>query len=141
MALASSHDRDQTLDVVREVRSLAQHGGDVAERAEREDRETTLLQRAGQRCGRCLAMHREVEIGLRHHRSKKNQTDQVDAVDVIHFRYLAALIYPITATLKPFLAKKGHSAEQVDRMHQAWIKSVLLQVILWSYPYIREGDF
>jgi len=26
-------------------------------------------------------------------------------------------------------------------MHQAWIKSVLLQVILWSQPYTRDGDF
>jgi hypothetical protein len=26
-------------------------------------------------------------------------------------------------------------------MHQAWLKSVLLQVTLWTYPYIKEGDF
>ena len=26
-------------------------------------------------------------------------------------------------------------------MHQAWVKAVLLQVILWSHPYVREGDF
>jgi hypothetical protein len=81
------------------------------------------------------------EIGLRHHRTKKNKTDGVAAAEHVPFRYLAALLYPITATLKPFLAKKGHSAQDVDRMHQAWIKSVLLQVILWSYPYVKEGDF
>jgi hypothetical protein len=83
----------------------------------------------------------QYEMGLRHHRSKKNQTDGVDSVDHIPLRYVIALLYPITATLKPFLAKKGHSAEEVDRMHQAWIKSVLLQVILWSQPYTRDGDF
>jgi hypothetical protein len=44
-------------------------------------------------------------------------------------------------TLKPFLARKGHSAEEVDKMYQAWLKSVLLQVILWSQPYIQEGEF
>lgn len=27
--------------------------------------------------------------------------------------------------LKPFLASKGHPAEEVDRMYQAWGKSVL----------------
>jgi hypothetical protein len=81
------------------------------------------------------------EIGRRHHRTGKNRTDGVDAAEHIPFRYLAALAYPITFTLKPFLAKKGHSAEDVDRMHQAWIKSVLLQVILWSRPYIKDGDF
>ncbi|MCL6505575.1 MAG: hypothetical protein K6T59_00980 [Bryobacteraceae bacterium] len=83
----------------------------------------------------------QYEIGLRHHRTKKNRTDGVQTPDHIPFRYLVALLYPITATLKPFLAMKGHDAETVDKMHQAWIKSVLLQVILWSYPYVRDGEF
>jgi hypothetical protein len=26
-------------------------------------------------------------------------------------------------------------------MHQAWFKSVVLQVTLWSYPYVKNGDF
>jgi hypothetical protein len=81
------------------------------------------------------------EIGLRHHRTKKNQTDGATAAEIVPFRYLVALVYPITATLRPFLAKGGHSAEDVEKMHQAWIKSVLLQVILWSRPYVKEGDF
>ena len=81
------------------------------------------------------------EIGLRHHRTKKNQTDKVKSVPNISFRYLVAFIYPITATIKPFLAKKGHTAEEVEKMHQAWFKSVVLQVALWSYPYVKEGDF
>jgi hypothetical protein len=81
------------------------------------------------------------EIGLRHHSTKKNTTDHAQSVPIIHLRYLLALNYPITATLKPFLAKGGHSPEQVERMHQAWIKSVLLQSILWSQPYVREGQF
>jgi len=81
------------------------------------------------------------EIALRHHRAKKNATDGVAASDIVPFRYLVPLIYPITATLKPFLAKKGHSAEDVDKMHAAWLKSVLLQVTLWSQPYVKQGDF
>lgn len=81
------------------------------------------------------------EIGLRHHRSKKNKTDNVRSVPNIALRYVIAFIYPITATIKPFLAKKGHSADEVDKMHQAWFKSVTLQVALWSYPYVQEGDF
>lgn len=83
----------------------------------------------------------QYEIGLRHARAKKNQTDGVASVPLVHYRYLPALIYPITATLKPFLAKKGHSAEDVERMYQAWLKSVILQVTLWSQPYVREGEF
>lgn len=81
------------------------------------------------------------EIGLRHHRSKKNQTDGVRSVPNISFRYLVAFIYPITATIKDFLARKGHSAEDVEKMHQAWFKSVVLQVALWSRPYVRAEDF
>ncbi|MCS6861268.1 MAG: protoglobin domain-containing protein [Abditibacteriales bacterium] len=81
------------------------------------------------------------EIGLRHHRTKKNQTDNVASVPHIPLRYMIAFIYPITATIKEFLGKKGHSAEEVDKMWHAWFKSVVLQVILWSYPYAKEGDF
>lgn len=81
------------------------------------------------------------EIGLRHHRAKKNKTDGVASTALIEFRYLFALAVPVTATLKPFLAKKGHSAVEVEGMHAAWLKSVLLQLTLWSHPYIRQGDF
>lgn len=81
------------------------------------------------------------EIGLRHHRTKKNKTDNVRSVPNVPLRYLIAFIYPITATIKPFLAKKGHSPDEVDKMHQAWFKSVTLQVALWSYPYAKDGDF
>ncbi len=81
------------------------------------------------------------EIGRRHNREAKNRTDGVDAADQINFRYLLALLYPLVHTLRPFLEKPGHSSEQVNQMHQAWFKSVLLQVILWSYPYVKDGQF
>ncbi|MCF8363760.1 MAG: protogloblin ApPgb [Prolixibacteraceae bacterium] len=81
------------------------------------------------------------EIAKRHHSTKKNQTDGVDSVPVIHYRYMAAFIYPITATIKSFLAKKGHAQTDVEGMYNAWFKAVTLTVILWTYPYIHEGDF
>jgi Protoglobin len=81
------------------------------------------------------------EIGLRHTRSGKNRTDGVQSAEHIPLRYILALLVPITTTLKPFLADGGATAEEVEAMHQAWVKTVLLQVILWSYPYVREGDF
>lgn len=83
----------------------------------------------------------QYEIGLRHHRTKKNQTDRVDAIEHIPARYLVAFIYPITATIESFLGRKGHSREDVEKMHQAWFKAVTLQVTLWLHPYIKEGDF
>jgi Protoglobin len=81
------------------------------------------------------------EIGLRHTRLGKNRTDGVQAADHIPLRYVLALLVPITTTLKPFLADGAATLEEVEAMHQAWVKAVLLQVILWSYPYVREGDF
>jgi hypothetical protein len=81
------------------------------------------------------------EIGLRHHRTKKNQTDHVESVPNIGYRYLVAFIYPITATIRPFLTHHGYSAEEVEKMHQAWFKSVVMQVALWSTPYVKAGDF
>jgi hypothetical protein len=81
------------------------------------------------------------EIGLRHHRAAKNRTDGAASTDVVPFRDLFLLIYPVTATLEPFLAKKGHSAEDVRKMQQAWIKSCLLQVTLWSRAYVKNEDW
>ena len=82
------------------------------------------------------------EIALRHTRAKKNETDGAyETPEHIPLRYMIAFIYPITATIKSFLANKGHSSEEVEKMFQAWFKSVVLQVTLWSYPYTKEGDF
>lgn len=75
------------------------------------------------------------EIALRHTQEKKNKTDQVDSVPDIPLRYLIAFIYPITTTIRPFLAAGGHDDEQVEAMFQAWFKSVTLQIALWSQPY------
>jgi hypothetical protein len=82
------------------------------------------------------------EIALRHTRFKKNQTDNVlSPVDHVDLRYVLAALYLIVATIKPFLAGKGHSPEDVEKMHQAWFKSIVLQVTLWARPYTRPGDF
>jgi len=75
------------------------------------------------------------EIALRHTAVKKNRTDGVDSVPHIPLRHVIALVAPITATIRPFLAGKGHSSAQVEAMHAAWTKSVIVQVALWSQPY------
>lgn len=75
------------------------------------------------------------EIGRRHTEMDKNATDGVDSVPHIPLRHVIALMAPITATIPPFLAAKGHSAEDVSRMHAAWTKSVIVQAALWSQPY------
>ncbi|MGN9774770.1 protoglobin domain-containing protein [Micromonospora sp. H33] len=79
------------------------------------------------------------EIGLRHTPRRKNATDNAPSVPLINLRHIIAFIVPITTTIRPFLAKKGHSAEDVEAMHQAWLKSVVLQVALWSRPFTATG--
>jgi hypothetical protein len=37
----------------------------------------------------------------------QNRTDGAHAADVVPMRYMLALLYPVTATLEPFLARKG----------------------------------
>ncbi|GBD36445.1 hypothetical protein HRbin36_01570 [bacterium HR36] len=84
----------------------------------------------------------QYEIGLRHHRSKKNQTDKVAAATAnVPLRFLIAFIVPITVTIRDFLRKKGHSEADVDKMYHAWFKAVTLQVALWCQPYVKEGDY
>lgn len=81
------------------------------------------------------------EIALRHHRSRKNRTDGVDAEAIVPGRYLVAFVVPITATIRPFLARGARSPEELEQMHQAWFKAVTLSVTLWTRPYFRDGDF
>lgn len=81
------------------------------------------------------------EIALRHHRLKKNRTDGVAAVDHIPMRYLIAFIYPITATIRPFLEKGERPPDETEQMFQAWFKAVTIQATLWTRPYANQGDF
>jgi hypothetical protein len=81
------------------------------------------------------------EIGRRHHRIGKNKTDGVSAVPHIPMSQLIALAVPISVTMKPFITKTGAPPSEVEAMHAAWTKSVLLQAILWARPYVKDGDF
>jgi hypothetical protein len=75
------------------------------------------------------------EIALRHTVSKKNKTDGVRSTPYVPFRDILAFIAVMNETIKPYLAAKGHSAEDVERMHLAWRKSIQLQMALWAAPY------
>lgn len=83
----------------------------------------------------------QFEIGRRHHRSKKNRVDEVNAAPHIHLRYIIPLIYLHTTTIREFLQQGAHTGEDVTKMADAWFKSVVLQVTLWSYPYTIDGDW
>jgi hypothetical protein len=92
-------------------------------------------------CGRTRDqewLNYQEEIALRHTPAKKNAIDGAQAPEYVPLRYLIAFIYPITATIREFLAKQGHSSEDVEGMHQAWFKAVVLTVTLWSRPYADQ---
>jgi hypothetical protein len=76
------------------------------------------------------------EIALRHTSVKKNQTDGVQSTPYIPLRDIVAFIGVMNETIKPFLAAKGDSAETVSKMHDAWCKSMQLQMALWAKPYM-----
>ncbi len=81
------------------------------------------------------------EIALRHMMPKKNQTDEVQSTPYVPFRDILAFIGVMNATIKPYLAAKGHSDDEVERMHGAWCKSMQLQLALWACPYTASKEF
>ncbi|SNT19922.1 Protoglobin [Streptosporangium subroseum] len=81
------------------------------------------------------------EIGLRHTRDKKNKTDHSDSLDHIPMRYLLAFTAVVIATARDYLADGGASTEQVNRMHAAFTKSVMLHVTVWTRPYVDAADW
>jgi hypothetical protein len=83
----------------------------------------------------------QFEIGRRHHAAGKNRTDGANASPQVEFRHLVALTIPVTTTIRPFLERGGDDEATVDAMQAAWTKAVLLQAILWSYPYVEAGSF
>jgi hypothetical protein len=83
----------------------------------------------------------QYEIGLRHHRTKKNETDNANAAPHIRGRDLIAFAAATVAPMRPYLEKGGQSTETVLRMQDAWWKSMILQVTLWTQPYMNPGDF
>jgi pimeloyl-ACP methyl ester carboxylesterase len=83
----------------------------------------------------------QYEIGLRHHRAKKNATDHANTAAHIRGRDVIGFAAATVAPMRPYLEKGGHSAETVQRMQDAWWKSMILQVTLWSQPYMNTGDF
>lgn len=75
------------------------------------------------------------EIALRHTSVKKNQTDQVTSTAYIPLREIIGFIMVMNDTIKPHLAAKGHTVDDVEKMHKAWRNSMQLQVALFAQPY------
>jgi hypothetical protein len=80
------------------------------------------------------------EIALRHTSAKKNKVDGVHSTAYVPLRDVLAFVAAMNETIKPYLAAKGHSAQDVDKMHRAWSKSMQLQMALWIGPYVAGGE-
>src|SRR5271155_8733 len=80
------------------------------------------------------------EIALRHTSLKKNKTDAVESSPYVPLRDIIAFIAVMNETIKPYLAVRGHSVEEVEKMHGAWCRSMQLQVALWARPYTDAGQ-
>jgi len=79
------------------------------------------------------------EIALRHTMLKKNQTDGVRSTPQVPLQDAIAFVAVMNETIKPYLAAKGNSADEVDKMHRAWCKSMQLQLALWVGPYTEAA--
>ena len=75
------------------------------------------------------------EIALRHTTLKKNKVDGVQSTPYVPLRDIIAFLAVMNETIKPYLAAKGHSAEEVDAMHRAWCKSMQLQLAICVKAY------
>ena len=127
---------------------LARSGQDV----ETGQRDTPYVDRVGRRFAQWVLdtaraefsqtwLDYQYEIGLRHHRTKKNRTDRAHSDAHVRGRDLIAFAAAIVVPMRPYLAMSGHPADVVGRMYDAWWKAVMLSVTLWSQPYMNPGDF
>ena len=72
----------------------------------------------------------------RRHTDAMGDTDHITSAQThIPLRYLIAFIWPITATIRPFLTNAATDPAEIDAMHAAWFKAVTLTVAVWSQPY------
>ncbi len=78
------------------------------------------------------------EIAHRHTSEKKNQVDGVRSTPYVPLRDIIAFIAVMNETIKPYLGAKGHPAAEVDRMHNAWCKSLQLQAAIWARVYMDQ---
>jgi len=79
------------------------------------------------------------EIALRHTDLKKNQSDGVRSTLFVPFHDIIAFVAVINETVKPYLAAKGNTKDEVEGMHRAWCKSLQMQIALWSRPYLETA--
>lgn len=79
------------------------------------------------------------EIARRHTSAKKNAVDHVRSTPYVPLEDVIAFVAVMNDTIRPWLASGGHAAEEVERMHAAWCRSMHLQMALWLEPYRQDA--
>ena len=79
------------------------------------------------------------EIGLRHTPAKKNRTDGAHTPSMVPLRYLLGFVTMVTIGSRRFFVEQGVSGAELQRLKDAWARTVQLHVTLWSRPYTKEG--
>lgn len=80
------------------------------------------------------------EIALRHTGLKKNKVDGVRSTSHVPLRDIVAFVAVMNETIKPYLAAKGSTVDEVDNMHRAWCASMHMQLALWTKVYLDAGQ-
>ena len=75
------------------------------------------------------------EIAMRHTSFKKNQVDGVRSTAFVPLRDVLTFTGVMNETLRPYLATKGHAADEIEKMHTAWCKAIQIQMALWIGPF------
>ena len=78
-------------------------------------------------------------IGLRHTEIGKGKADNVKTIPHIPLRYMVTCIFPVTAVLKSFIAKKIDDPVLVDKLYHTWFKLQVITTALFLIPYTKEG--
>ena len=76
------------------------------------------------------------EIGNRHTPAKKNKTDSANTPPLVPMRYLLAFSGVVSTTIRPFLEESGYSSIEIQHIQDAWTKSMLLHLALWTRSYV-----
>jgi hypothetical protein len=78
------------------------------------------------------------EIGLRHTPAKKNKTDNGHTPPLVPLRYVLGFMTVVTITTRKFFTDAGLAGDDLQELEDAWAKTVLLHVTLWSRPYTQD---
>jgi hypothetical protein len=79
------------------------------------------------------------EIGLRHTPEKKNQTDDRETPPLVPMRYLIGFIPIVTMGARRFFTDAGVTGEELQKLQDAWTRTVQLHVTLWTRPYAKDS--